>query len=70
MTRKPDTSVIQLLRSQFFYLEMLMHQIFTVSKYNELVRPVDQENGLTNILTELKLLQIDLVNDFFVVICK
>ena len=47
-----------------------MHQIFTVSKYNELVRPVDQENGLTNILTELKLLQIDLVNDFFVVICE
>lgn len=38
-----------------------MHHIFTTKRYNDLVRPVDKEDGLTNIFTELKLLQIDIV---------
>jgi hypothetical protein len=42
-------------------MESLIHEIFTVNKYNNVVRPVDKTNNLTNILTELKLLQIDLV---------
>lgn len=38
-----------------------MYEIFTIKKYNILVRPVD-DSGFTNVFTELKLLQIDLVN--------
>ena len=51
-------------------IEKLMHDIFTIKKYNTLVRPVDKNNNLTNIRTELKLLQIDLVylNLFFYLI--
>ncbi len=41
-------------------LEMLMNEIFTINQYNQLVRPVDK-NSMTTVLTELKLLQIDLV---------
>jgi hypothetical protein len=48
----------------FTGVEKLMHDIFTLRKYNTLVRPVDKKNNLTNILTELKLLQIDLVISF------
>lgn len=44
-------------------LERLFHQIFDVSNYNDLVRPVNKETELTSIYTELKLLQIDLVNN-------
>lgn len=36
-------------------------KVFTVDKYNELIRPVDKM-GVTNVNTELKLLQIDLVS--------
>ena len=43
-------------------VESLIHDIFTVKKYNTLVRPIDKSNNLTNILTELKLLKIDLVS--------
>ena len=46
-------------------VESLMHDIFTVKKYNTLVRPIDKSNNLTNILTELKLLQIDLVRSYW-----
>jgi hypothetical protein len=42
-------------------LERLFLQIFDKNNYNNLVRPVTKETELTNILTELKLLQIDLV---------
>lgn len=42
-------------------LERLIDQIFTTDSYNQLVRPADQETGLTVVSTELKLLQIDLV---------
>ena len=41
-------------------LEKLLHEIFIANKYNRYVRPVD-ELGITNIQTQLKLLQIDLV---------
>jgi len=46
-------------------VESLIHDIFTVKKYNTLVRPIDKSNNLTNILTELKLLQIDLVRSYW-----
>jgi hypothetical protein len=39
-----------------------MYEIFTIKKYNKLVRPVDNSTGFTNVFTELKLLQIDLVS--------
>ncbi len=48
---------------KFKGMESLIHEIFTVNKYNNVVRPVDKTNNLTNILTELKLLQIDLVTN-------
>ena len=48
----------------FTGVEKLIYDIFTKRKYNTLVRPVDKKNNLTNILTELKLLQIDLVIKF------
>ncbi len=41
-------------------LEKLLYEIFVVNNYNRYVRPVD-EFGITNIQTQLKLLQIDLV---------
>ncbi len=46
---------------KFIGVESLMHDIFNIKKYNNLVRPIDKNNNLTNILAELKLLQIDLV---------
>lgn len=46
---------------ELFGIEKLMHNIFVEASYNSLVRPVDKKTGLTNINTELKLLQIDLV---------
>ena len=42
-------------------LEQLFFQIFDKNNYNNLVRPINKETELTNILTELKLLQIDIV---------
>jgi len=39
----------------------ILKKVFTVDKYNELIRPVDKM-GVTNVNTELKLLQIDLVS--------
>ena len=42
-------------------IESLIHEIFYIKKYNNIVRPVDKSNNLTNILTELKLLKIDMV---------
>ncbi len=42
-------------------VEDLIHKIFKVKNYNNLVRPVDKKNNLTNVVTELKILQIDLV---------
>ena len=49
-----------------------MHDIFNIKKYNNLVRPIDKNNNLTNILAELKLLQIDLVkiHSIIITICK
>lgn len=44
-------------------IESLIHEIFYIKKYNNIVRPVDKSNNLTNILTELKLLKIDIVID-------
>ncbi len=41
-------------------LEKLLYEIFIINEYNRFVRPVD-ELGITNIQTQLKLLQIDLV---------
>ena len=42
-------------------LERLITDIFTHNQYNNLVRPTDNETGLTVVYTELKVLQIDLV---------
>ena len=42
-------------------VEDLIHKIFKVKNYNNLVRPVDKKNNVTNVVTELKILQIDLV---------
>jgi hypothetical protein len=38
-----------------------MNKIFLENNYNNLVRPFNKQNGMTNIYTELKLLQLDLV---------
>ena len=42
-------------------LERLVNNIFVKNNYNNLVRPVDEKEGATTVLTELKFLQIDLV---------
>jgi len=42
-------------------IEKLFNKIFFLNKYNNLVRPIEKESGLTNVVTELKLLQLDLV---------
>ena len=42
-------------------LERLVNNIFIKNNYNNLVRPVDEKEGATSVLTELKFLQIDLV---------
>lgn len=47
--------------SDYSGVEGLFHKIFYLRKYNNLVRPFDKKTGLTNVVTELKLLQIDLV---------
>lgn len=44
-----------------YAIERLIDRIFVENAYNPLVRPADKE-GITNVFTELKLLQIDLVN--------
>ena len=41
-------------------MEKLFHQIFILDDYSSLVRPIDS-NSVTNVQTELKLLQVDLV---------
>ncbi len=41
-------------------LEKLLENIFTKMNYNPMVRPTN-EDGVTVIYTELKLLQVDLV---------
>ena len=46
---------------EIFGLEKLLFDLFVNNTYNKFVRPVD-ENKLTNIRTQLKLLQIDLVS--------
>ena len=43
-------------------LEKLVYHIFVANGYNELVRPTDNQTGLTHVSTELKLLGIDLVS--------
>lgn len=47
-------------KRELYGLEKLLFDLFTNNSYNKYVRPVD-ENQLTNIRTQLKLLQIDLV---------
>lgn len=47
-------------KRKLYGLEKLLFDLFTNNSYNKYVRPVD-ENQLTNIRTQLKLLQIDLV---------
>ncbi len=47
-------------RSKITGLEKLIKAIFYEKSYNELVRPVNND-GVTVVETELKLLQIDLV---------
>ena len=53
--------ILQSNRRSLTGLEKLVYEIFDINSYNRLVRPVDKKTGLTEILTELKLLQIDLV---------
>jgi len=45
-------------------MEKLFHQIFILDEYSSLVRPIDS-NSITTVQTELKLLQVDLVKNFF-----
>ncbi len=42
-------------------LEKLIKKTFIDEDYNKLVRPVSKLSGLTDVFTELKILQIDLV---------
>ena len=42
-------------------LEKLIHHIFNENDYNPLVRPASELTGLTEVSTELKILQINLV---------
>ena len=53
--------IIAKTRRKLTGLEKLFHDVFVVNTYNRYVRPVD-EFGMTNIQTQLKLLQIDLVS--------
>ena len=46
-------------------VEKLFDRIYQQNKYNKLVRPTARNATLTEVLTELKLLQIDLVNSLF-----
>jgi hypothetical protein len=43
-------------------LEKLLEVIFDNGSYNNIVRPFGNKDGITVVNTELKLLQIDLVN--------
>jgi hypothetical protein len=43
-------------------LEKLLEVIFDNCSYNNIVRPFGNKDGITVVNTELKLLQIDLVN--------
>jgi len=49
-------------------VERLLNRIFKEKNYNNLVRPRDKQTGLTYLQTELKLLQLDLVVDYFILI--
>jgi len=51
---------------QIFGVEKLFEQIFQQNKYNKLVRPTARNTTLTEVFTELKMLQIDLVIYLFV----
>jgi hypothetical protein len=42
-------------------LEKLIKNVFIDENYNSLVRPINEDDGITYIKTELKILQIDLV---------
>ena len=46
-------------------LEKLLYEIFQAKTYNKFVRPTNNITGLTHVQTQLKLLQIDLVNIVF-----
>jgi hypothetical protein len=43
-------------------VEKLFHRVYEVGKYNKLVRPTVRNSSLTEVFTELKILQIDLVS--------
>jgi hypothetical protein len=45
-------------------LEKLIHDVFEINNYNNLVRPTQANTGLTLVETELKLLQISLDEKF------
>jgi len=45
-------------------VEKLFHRVYEVGKYNKLVRPTVRNSSLTEVFTELKILQIDLARFF------
>ena len=47
-----------------FGVEKLLNKIYKINKYNKLVRPTAKNTTLTEVHTDLKILQIDLVNHY------